>query len=103
MELNTKGKKAPSNSILKFRRGFHNSCLISASKDLNLIKPLKIPKNINKLTIATIDLETIKLNENQIPISISFSYFLNGQLITIFELIDYSVLLVNPSKAVSLL
>jgi hypothetical protein len=44
-----------------------------------------LPKNINKLLIATIDLETIELNNNQIPISISFSYYLNGELIKIYS------------------
>jgi DNA polymerase type B, organellar and viral len=62
-----------------------------------------LPKNINKLLIATIDLETIELNNNQIPISISFSYYLNDQLITIFELINYNLLLENPDQAVKLL
>ena len=62
-----------------------------------------MPKNINKLLIDTIDLETIELNNNQIPISISFSYYLNDQLITIFELINYNLLLENPDQAVKLL
>src|SRR6266581_3485569 len=78
-----------SNSIYQLRRSFHASSLISANKDLHLIKPLKTSKNINKKLIATIDLETIELKNTQIPISISFSYFLNNQLITIFELIYY--------------
>lgn len=63
---------------------------------------MKFPKNINKLLIATIDLETIEFNNNQIPISISFSYILNGKLITIFELINYNMLLENPEQAVKL-
>ena len=97
-----KGKKA-SNTVHQFRRSFHTSSLINLNKSLNLIKPLKIPKNINKTLIATIDLETIELNNNQIPISISFSYILNEELITIFELIDYDLLLNNPDQAVKLL
>jgi DNA polymerase type B, organellar and viral len=64
---------------------------------------LKTPKNINKVPIATIDLETIELNNNQIPISISFSYILNNELFTIFELINSDLLLINPNKAVKLL
>ncbi len=89
-----------SNSIYQLRRSFHASSLISANKDLHLIKPLKTSKNINKKLIATIDLETIELKNTQIPISISFSYFLNNQLITIFELIDYNLLLENPEEAI---
>jgi len=97
-----KGKKA-NNKIYQSRRSFYTSSLNLANKDLNLIKPLKIPKNINKLLIATIDLETIELNGIQTPISISFSYFFNEELITIFELIDYKLLLGNPEQAVKLL
>jgi len=89
-----------SNSIYQLRRSFNASSLISANKDLHLIKPLKTSKNINKKLIATIDLETIELKNTQIPISISFSYFLNNQLITIFELIDYNLLLENPEEAI---
>jgi hypothetical protein len=64
---------------------------------------LKTIKNINKLLIATLDLETIELNGNQIPISISFSYIFNDEIITIFELIDHKLLLINPKEAVKLL
>jgi len=94
-----KGKKA-GNTIHKFRRSFHSSCIIPSK--INLIKPLKIPKNINKTFIATIDLETIEINNNQVPISISFSYYFKGELITIFELVDYNLLLNNPDEAVKL-
>jgi hypothetical protein len=61
---------------------------------------LKTPKIVNKLLIATIDLETIEINNNQIPISISFSYYLNEELFTLFELIDYNLLLKNPDQAI---
>jgi hypothetical protein len=100
----SQGKKdISSNPIHIPRRSFHFSCLNSINKDLNLIKPLKIPNNINKILIATIDLETIELNNNQIPISISFSYIFKGEIITIFELIDYNLLLDNPEKALKFL
>nr|YP_010192429.1 hypothetical protein LK379_mgp23 [Amanita sinensis]QZN08166.1 hypothetical protein [Amanita sinensis] len=46
------------------------------------------------------DLETIEFNGNQIPISISFSYLANNEVITIFELIDYNLLLNNPNETV---
>ena len=92
-----KGKK---DSIHKFRRSFHTSSIINGNRDTNLIKPLKTPQNINKMMIATIDLETIELNNNQLPISISFSYILNEKLITIFELIDHNLLLKNHDEAV---
>jgi hypothetical protein len=52
------------------------------------------------MLIATIDLETIELNNNQIPISISFSYLVRGEIITIFEIINYNLLLKNPDQAV---
>ena len=105
-DLNNKttGKRGiTSNSIHQSRRSFHTSCINLANKDLNLIKPLKIPKNINKLLIATIDLETIEINNVQIPISISFSYLLHGRINTIFQLIDYKLLLMNQDEAVKLL
>jgi hypothetical protein len=53
--------------------------------------------------IATIDLETIEFNNNQIPISISFSYYSNEELITIFELIDYHLFLINPDQGIKTL
>jgi hypothetical protein len=93
----TQGKKG--NTIHQFRRSFYSSSLINRNKDLNLIKPLKVPKNINKLLIATIDLETIHFNNTQIPISISFSYLFKGEIITIFELIDYNLLLKDSNLA----
>jgi hypothetical protein len=49
--------------------------------------------------IAAVDLETIELNNNQIPISISFSYILKGKLFTIFEIIDPNLLLINQDDA----
>lgn len=99
-----RGKKGESsNTIHKSRRSFHTSSLIAKNNNINFIKPLKIPKNINKTLIATIDLETIELNNNQIPISISFSYVLNGKIFTVFELIDYNLLLNNPTDAIKLL
>jgi hypothetical protein len=61
---------------------------------------LKISKNVNKTRFATIDLETIQLNNNQIPISISFSYYSNNEIITLFELIDHNLLLKNSDQAV---
>jgi len=96
-------KGSTNNSIYQFRRSFHTSNLISANKDLHLIKPLKVSKTLKKMLIATIDLETIQFNKNQIPISISFSYILNDQLTTIFELIDYKLLLENPDEAIKAL
>jgi DNA polymerase type B, organellar and viral len=92
------GKKA-SNSIHQSRRSFHTSCVNLTNKDLNFIKPLKTAKNINRSMIAAVDLETIELNNNQIPISISFSYILKGKLFTIFEIIDPNLLLINQDDA----
>ena len=46
------------------------------------------------------DLETIKFNNIQIPIAISFAYFdNNNQLKTIFKLIDKELLLINFTTA----
>nr|YP_009710712.1 hypothetical protein [Amanita phalloides]QFZ98661.1 hypothetical protein [Amanita phalloides] len=74
-----KGRKiSSSNTIHKFTRGFHTSYINNKIKNINLIKPLKEPKIVNKSLIATIDLETIEFNGNQLPISISFSYFVNS-------------------------
>src|SRR6266702_2631015 len=64
-----------SNSIYQLRRSFHASSLISANKDLHLIKPLKTSKNINKKLIATIDLETIELKNTQIVFKDSLRVF----------------------------
>jgi hypothetical protein len=99
-----KGKKDnSSNTIHISRRSFYTSCINMANKELNLIKPLKLPKIVNKTLIGTIDLETIEINNNQIPISISFSYFLNGEIITLFELIDYNLLIKDSDQAINLL
>nr|YP_009715293.1 hypothetical protein [Russula subnigricans]QGK88099.1 hypothetical protein [Russula subnigricans] len=102
-----KGRKkiSTNNSIYKFKRSFHTSCLNNKNTNINLnvIKPLKKPKNINKITIATIDIETIEFNNYQLPISISFSYIFNNEMFTIFKLIDYNLLLKNPNQAVKLL
>jgi hypothetical protein len=87
------------NPFHKFKRSFYSSCIIKQDNK-NLIKPLKTPKTLNKELIATIDVETIDLNNNQFPISLSFSYYLNNQLITIFELIDYNLFLTNPEEGV---
>jgi hypothetical protein len=92
--------KNPFNSNKLPKRFVENDELLSL---FLVFKPLKIPKNINKTLIATIDLETIELNNNQIPISISFSYVLNGKIFTVFELIDYNLLLNNPTDAIKLL
>jgi hypothetical protein len=61
---------------------------------------LKTPVKINKSFIGAIDLETIEINDIQIPISISFSYILNDNIYTIFELIDYDLLKTNSDTAV---
>ncbi len=93
-------KKTQTNSIHQFRRNFHNNSVKFTQNQTDLIKPLKTSKNINKTSIATIDLETIQLNNNQIPISISFSYIFNNEIITLFELIDHNLLLNNSDKAI---
>jgi DNA polymerase type B, organellar and viral len=106
-DYNIKSKmkgKNPNNSIYKFGRSFHTSSLIfNNNKDLNLISPLKTPKVIKKITIGAIDLETVKVNNDQLPISISFSYLFEGEIKTIFELINYNQLVENPDKAVKML
>ena len=96
---NVRGKQKTTNfKIHNLRRGFHTCNILT--NNLNLIKPLKKIKNLKKLPIATIDIETIDLNHNQLPISISFSYYLNNQLFNIFELIDYNLLKKDSDKAV---
>jgi len=92
-----KGKNT-NNSIYKLERSFHTSSLNLDNK--NLISPLKTPKVVKKNAIATLDLETVKVKNDQIVISISFSYLLEGKIKTIFELIDHNQLLENPDKAV---
>lgn len=47
-----------------------------------------------------LDLETIKVKNDQIVISISFSYLFEGKIKTIFELIDHNQLLENRDKAI---
>jgi DNA polymerase type B, organellar and viral len=78
----------------------NNNFVNFTQNQTDLIKPLKSSKKVNKTPIATIDLETIQLNNNKIPISISFSYLLNDEIITLFELIDYNLLLEDPDKAI---
>nr|WLF85167.1 hypothetical protein [Amanita phalloides] len=98
-----KGRKiSSSNTIHKFTRGFHTSNINNKikNKNLNLIKPLKEPKIVNKSLITTIDLETIEFKGNQLPISISFSYFVNSEIVTLFELIDQDLILTNADEAV---
>jgi hypothetical protein len=53
------------------------------------------------MLIGVIDIETIDFNNNQIPISLTFSYFKNDELTTIFKLIDYNLLILNPEEAVN--
>jgi hypothetical protein len=83
------------------RRNFHNSFinLNSNLKVLDSIKPLKQPslfKEFKKKLICTMDIETIDLNNQQYPIAISFSYYNeNNELINIFKLINYKLLLSN--------
>jgi DNA polymerase type B, organellar and viral len=106
-EINTlkKGsnKISTNNSIHKFRRSIHTSCINNKNTNLNLIKPLKTPQSISKLSIGAIDIETIEFNNNQLPISISFSYNKNNQIFTIFKLIDYDLLKTDSNQAVKLL
>lgn len=98
-KINLKGKKiTPQNTIHQFKRNFHNNSV--KINQTELIKPLKTSKNVNKTSIATIDLETIQLNNKQIPISISFSYILKDEIITLFELIDHNLILENSDTAV---
>lgn len=96
-------KESKSNTIHQFGRSFHSSCLVNKNKDLYSIKPLKTLQIVNKLLIATLDLETIELNGIQIPISISFSCIFKGEILTIFELIDHNLLLTNPEEAIKAL
>lgn len=55
------------------------------------------------MTIGAIDIETIEFNNNQLPISISFSYNINKKIFTIFKIIDCNLLLIDSNKAVKLL
>jgi len=103
-KINLKGKNNTlGNSIHKFKRSFHHSCVNNKNTNLNTIKPLKTPQSVYKISIATIDIETIQFNNIQIPISISFSYNINDKIFTIFKLIDYNLLLKDSDKAIKLL
>jgi hypothetical protein len=90
-------------SIHPLRRDFHSSCLVNKTDGLNLIKPLKIPQVINRKLIATMDIETVEFNGIQYPICLTFAYYLNNQLITIVELIDYNLFLNNQERAIKIL
>jgi DNA polymerase type B, organellar and viral len=90
-------------SIHPLRRDFHSSCLVNKIDGLNLIKPLKIPQVINRKLIATMDIETVEFNGIQYPICLTFAYYLNNQLITIVELIDYNLFLNNQERAIKIL
>jgi hypothetical protein len=98
------GKKmSTSTSIHQLGRGFHTSSINNKIKYDNSIKPLPQPKFSVRGLISSLDLETIEFNGNQLPFSISFSYVDNCEIITIFELIDYKILLENSDEAVKLL
>jgi hypothetical protein len=88
-------------TIHQSRRNYHLSNINRSS--FNSIKPLKKIKKLKKINIAAIDIESIDLMNKQVPISISFSYYLNNQLHTIFELIDYNLLKKDSNKAIKLL
>lgn len=98
-----KNKISTNNSIHKFGRGFHSTCINNKNTNLNMIKPLKTPQIIHKISIGTIDIETIEFNNNQLPISISFSYNVNYKIFTIFKLINFDLLLKDSDKAVKIL
>lgn len=91
------------NSINKFRRGFHSSCVNNKNRNLNVIKPLKSPQTVNKMKIGAVDIETIEFNNIQIPVAITFSYNINNKIFTMFKLINYNLLLNDSDKAVKLL
>ena len=97
-----RGKKNIStNSLHKFRRGFHSSCV--NNQNMNVIKPLKTPQTVHKMKIGAIDIETIEFNYIQIPVAITFSYNINNEIFTLFKLINYDLLLKDSDKAVKLL
>jgi DNA polymerase type B, organellar and viral len=96
-------KNTQANLLHKFKRSFHYSCVNNKNTNLNTIKPLKIPQSVHKMSITTIDIETIEFNNIQIPIAISFSYNINEKIFTIFKLIDYNLLLKDSDKAIKLL
>jgi len=98
-----RGKKniSTNNSIHKFSRGFHSSCV--NNKNMNVIKPLKTPQTVHKMKIGAIDIETIEFNYIQIPVAITFSYNINKKIFTIFKLINSDLLLKDSDKAVKLL
>jgi hypothetical protein len=89
-------KKSNLSPIYIQRRSFYNSSLINKNVNLNSIKPLKSPpifKELKGKLICAMDIETINLNNNQIPIAITFSYYdINNNLQTIFKLIDYNLI-----------
>jgi DNA polymerase elongation subunit (family B) len=96
-------QKTQTNLLHKFKRNFHYSCVNNKNTNLNTINPLKTPHTLHKMAIATIDIETIVLNNIQIPIAISFSYNINEKIFTIFKLIDYNLLLKDSDKAIKAL
>jgi DNA polymerase family B len=99
-----KGKKNNQANLLhQFKRSFHYSCVNNKDTNLNTIKPLKIPQSVHKMSITTIDIETIEFNNIQIPVAISFAYNINEKIFTIFKLIDYNLLLKDSDKAIKLL
>lgn len=89
-------KKSNISPIYIQRRSFYNSSLINKNVNLNSIKPLKTPsifKELKGKLICAMDIETMDLNNNQIPIAITFSYYdINNTLQTIFKLIDYNLI-----------
>ena len=98
-----KKEVSSNNSIHKFERGYHSSCINNKNTNLKLIKPLKTPQSVHKMKIGAIDIETIDFNGNQLPISISFSYNAHDKIFTIFKLIDSDLLIIDSNKAVKLL
>jgi hypothetical protein len=79
------------------KRSYHTK---SNSIDFTTLKQKDFNKN-KKKDLFCFDIETININNKQIPVLITFAYFTKNKSISTFEvLINYNKLSINPLTAV---
>ena len=79
----------------------YSTSTINKSDGRWYIKPLKNSNISRTKVICSLDVETMKLNDDvQIPVAISFAYFLNGTINSFVVLIDHTQLRIDSKLAV---
>lgn len=79
-----------------------NAVQENKNNDRWLIKPIKLSRKSVNTILCTLDIESIKFNNNnsQIPIAISFSYLKNDKFNSFITLIDPNLLKINYEEAI---